>query len=259
MSALTLLRVTTEPPLALVELDRKLQKNALSMALRDELEACLAALEGDDAIKAVVLTGGPDCFSAGFDLKEVLATDFRAFGHRAVEFTERTYFFGKPLVTAVGGPALAGGFDLALSGDVIVAADGASLGRPEIRFGINPLLTKLSQRIGMARALRLSLTGEILAAPQAHALGLVDRVVPAAELLAAAREEAERIARNPLPALLALKRAARAVPFMETRSAIEYEFGLTAELIAEGSVKRALRDYARGLGIATTTGEKDRS
>jgi len=259
MSAPALLRVTTEPPLALVELDRKRQKNALSMALRDELEACLAALEGDDGVKAVILTGGPDCFSAGFDLKEVLATDFSAFGHRAVEFTERTYFFAKPLVTAVGGPALAGGFDLALSGDVIVAADGAALGRPEIRFGINPLLTKLSQRIGMARALQLSLTGEILTAQQAQALGLVDRVVPAGELLAAAREAAARFARNPLPALLAVKRAARAVLFMDARSAIEHEFGLTAELIAEGSVKAALREYARGLGIATPTGEKDGS
>ena len=237
MSAPTLLPMATEPPLALIELDRKRQKNALSMALRDELEACLAALEADDTVKAVVLTGGPDCFSAGFDLKEVLATDFRAFGHRAVEFTERTYFFAKPLVTAVGGPALAGGFDLALSGDVIVAADGATLGRPEVRFGINPLLTKLSQRIGMARALQLSLTGEILTAQQAQELGLVDRVVPAGELLA-------------------VKRAARAVPFMDTRSAIEHEFGLTAERIAEGSVKAALRDYARGLGITTTTGEK---
>jgi enoyl-CoA hydratase len=259
MNAPALLRVTTEPPLALVELDRKRQKNALSMALRDELEACLAALEADNTVKAVILTGGPDCFSAGFDLKEVLATDFAAFGHRAVEFTERTYFFAKPLVTAVGGAALAGGFDLALAGDVIVAADGAALGRPEVCFGINPLLTKLSQRIGMARALRVSLTGEILTAQQAQALGLVDRVVPAGELLAAAREEAARIARNPLPALLAVKRAARAVPFMDTRSAIEYEFGLTAELIAEGSVKAALREYARHLGIATTTGEKDGS
>jgi enoyl-CoA hydratase/carnithine racemase len=241
--------VSREPPVAVVELHRKRQKNALSMTLRDELEGRLAAFEADDTIRVVVLWGGPDCFSAGFDLKEMLATDFRALGHRAVEFTERTYFFPKPLVTAVGGPALAGGFDLALSGDVIVAAESASLGRPEIRFGLNPLLTKLSRRIGMARALRLSLTGEILTAQQAQALGLVDRVVPAAELAAVAREEAARIARNPLPALLALKRAARAVPSMDAQSAIAYECGLTAELVAEGSVTPALRDYARALGL----------
>jgi len=241
--------VSEEPPIGVVELQRKRQLNALSMALRDELEACLGGLEGDDSIRAVVLTGGPDCFSAGFDLKEVLETDFRAFGHRAAEFTEKTYFFKKPLVTAVGGVAYAGGFDLALSGDVILASEAASLGRPEVRFGINPLLAKLWLRIGMARALHLSLTGEFLTAQQALAIGLVDRVVPPERLLDAAKEEAARLAQNPLPALLAVKRAARTVPFLDVRSAVEYEFGLTAEIIAEGSVKSALREYARALGI----------
>lgn len=241
--------VSQEPPIGVVELQRRRQLNALSIALRDELEACLGALEGDDRIKAVVLTGGPDCFSAGFDLKEVLETDFRAFGHRAVEFVEKTYFFKKPLVTAVGGVAYAGGFDLALSGDVIVAAESASLGRPEVRFGINPLLAKLWLRVGMTRALQLSLTGEFLTAQQALAMGLVDRVVPAERLLDVAREEARRLSQNPLPALVALKRAARTVPFLDVRSGVEYELGLTAEIIAEGSVKSALREYARRLRI----------
>ncbi len=243
------LLVSLEPPVAVVELNRKRQLNSLSIALRDELEGCLGSLESDDNIRAVVLTGGPECFSAGFDLKEVLETDFSAFGHRAVEFTEKTYFCKKPLVTAVGGVAYAGGFDLALSGDVIVAGEAASLGRPEVRFGINPLLAKLWLRIGMARALQLSLTGEFLTAQEALAIGLVDRVVPRERLLDAAKEEAARLAANPLPALLAVKRAARTVPFLDTRSAVEYEFGLTAEIIAEGSVKSALREYARGLGI----------
>lgn len=241
--------VSVEPPIATVELDRKPQKNALSMALRDELEACLGSLEDDDRIKAVVLTGGPECFSAGFDLKEVLETDFRAFGHRAVQFVERTYWFKKPLVTAVAGVAYAGGFDLMLSGDIIVVAESASLGRPEVRFGINPLLSKLWLRMGMARALQLSLTGESLTAEQAHAVGLVDRVVPAPRFLDTTREEAKRLSQNPLPVLLALKRAARTVPLLDARSAIEYEFGLTDEIIAEGSVKVSLRHYARKLGI----------
>ncbi|MEK7445218.1 MAG: enoyl-CoA hydratase/isomerase family protein [candidate division NC10 bacterium] len=245
----SLVLVTEEPPLAVVELNRKRQKNALSMALRDELEAALGALEADSRVKAVVLTGGGEAFSAGFDLKEVIETDFRAFAHRAVEFTEKTYFFKKPLVVAVAGPAFAGGFDLALSGDVIVAAEGASFGRPEIRFGINTLMTKLWLRIGMPKALQISLTGETLSAQQALAIGLVDRVVPAGELLPAARTEAERLARNPLSAVMAVKRAARTVPYMDVRSAIEYEFGLTGEIVAEGSVKQILRDYAKQVGI----------
>jgi len=245
----SLVLVTEEPPLAVVELNRKRQKNALSMALRDDLEAALGALEADSRVKAVVLTGGGEAFSAGFDLKEVIETDFRAFAHRAVEFTEKTYFFKKPLVVAVAGPAFAGGFDLALSGDVIVAAEGASLGRPEIRFGINTLMTKLWLRIGMPKALQISLTGETLSAQQALAIGLVDRVVPAGELLPAARAEAEQLARNPLSAVMAVKRAARTVPYMDVRSAIEYEFGLTGEIVAEGSVKQILRDYAKQAGI----------
>ena len=245
----SLVLVTEEPPLAIVELNRKRQKNALSMALRDELEAVLAALEADSRVKAVILTGGGEAFSAGFDLKEGIETDFRAFAHRAVEFTEKTYFFKKPLVVAVAGPAFAGGFDLALSGDVIVAAEGASFGRPEIRFGINTLMTKLWLRIGMPKALQISLTGETLSAQEALAIGLVDRVVPAGELLPAARAEAERLARNPLSAVMAVKRAARTVPYMDVRSAIEYEFGLTGEIVAEGSVKQVLRDYARQAGI----------
>ena len=245
----SLVLVTEEPPLAVVELNRKRQKNALSMALRDELEVALGALEADSRVKAVVLTGGGEAFSAGFDLKEVIETDFRAFAHRAVEFTEKTYFFKKPLVVAVAGPAFAGGFDLALSGDVIVAAEGASFGRPEIRFGINTLMTKLWLRIGMPKALQISLTGETLSAQEALAIGLVDRVVPAGELLPAARAEAERLARNPLSAVMAVKRAARTVPYLDVRSAIEYEFRLTGEIVAEGSVKQILRDYAKQVGI----------
>ena len=245
----SLVLVTEEPPLAVVELNRKRQKNALSMALRDELEVALGALEADSRVKAVILTGGAEAFSAGFDLKEVIETDFRAFAHRAVEFTEKTYFFKKPLVVAVAGPAFAGGFDLALSGDVIVAAEGASFGRPEIRFGINTLMTKLWLRIGMPKALQISLTGETLSAQQALAIGLVDKVVPAAELLEQATAEARRLARNPLGALMAVKRAARAVPYMDVRSAIEYEFGLTGGIVAEGSVKQILRDYAKQVGI----------
>src|SRR3990172_3809801 len=148
------------------------------MALRDELEVALGALEADSRVKAVILTGGAEAFSAGFDLKEVIETDFRASAHRAVEFTERTYFFKKPLVVAVAGPAFAGGFDLALSGDVIIAAEGASFGRPEIRFGINPLMTKLWLRVRMPRALPPSLTGAAPPPPPGGKRGLAGALAP---------------------------------------------------------------------------------
>jgi enoyl-CoA hydratase/carnithine racemase len=86
-------------------------------------------------------------------------------------------------------------------------------------------------------------------ARDALAIGLVDRVVPRARLREAATEEAHRIARNPLPGLLAVRRAARAVPCLDARAAIEYELGLTAGIVAEGAVKATLREYARRVGI----------
>lgn len=240
-----LVEVERTPPIAMLTLRRVEKRNALSMDLRDAIERALDALAFDDAIRAVVLTGGPEVFSAGFDMDEMVATDLRALFHRGVEFTEQTYFFPKPLVTAVGGAALGGGFDLALSGDVIVATEEAVLGRPEIGWGINPLMTKLWHRIGMTRALQISLRGEKLTASAALAAGIVDRVVPRADLRDAARAEARRFAdAAPLSALMATKRAARAIPQLEAKTAIAYEFGISAELAAEGTLKTKLTEYA---------------
>lgn len=245
----SLVTMAMNPPIAVVELNRKEKRNALNIALRDELEACLERLESDDRIKAVVLTGGEECFSAGFDLKELVETDLRAVMHRGVEFTERTYFFKKPLVTAVGGYAFAGGFDLALSGDLIVATPGAKFGRPEVRWGINPLMTKLWLRVGMPRALQFSTTGAPINAEDALAIGLVDRLAAPGTLLRTAESEALKMCAPPLAALVAVKRAARTVPFMDVRRAIEYEFGLSAEILADGAVRTTLLDYARSVGV----------
>lgn len=237
-----LVRVTEEPPVAVVELNRKDKRNALSKALRDALEQALTRLETDDRIKTVVLWGGPEFFCAGFDLHEMTA-DIRSLVHRAVEFQRRTLFYGKPLVTAIAGAALAGGFDLATGGDVIVAADDAVLGRVEVQWGANPTLCRLSQRIGMARALQLSLSGERLSADRAKELGVVDRVVPKTQLMEAAMEEARKLSVAPLPTILALKRAALAVPFLDAHAALDLELGLGAQLAIGGPLGEQLADY----------------
>jgi enoyl-CoA hydratase len=243
-----LVLLTEEPPLAVLEMNRKRQRNALNVGLRDALEDHLIRLEGDDRIKAVVLTGGEDCFSAGFDMKEMLETEFRSLMHRAVEFAERTWFFPKPLVTAIGGHAYAGGFDLAMSGDVIVATEGSKLGRLEGRW-INPLLTKLALRIGMPKTVQLSLRAAVLTAEEALPMGVIDRVVPAGSLLEKAKAEALRLTEAALPTIMAVKRAARAVPFMDLHSAIEHEFGILSKLIVEGDTAEALRANAREAGV----------
>jgi enoyl-CoA hydratase/carnithine racemase len=239
----TLIRLTATPPIAILELDRKDKRNALSRALRDQLESALARLASDDRVHAVVLTGGPEFFCAGFDLDEMLDTELGALFHRAVEFAHQTAFFEKPLVTAVAGPALAGGFDLALCGDIVLATAGAKLGRPEIKWGVNPFLHRLWSRVGMARAVQISLSGEIFPSDRALSLGLIDRVVPDASLLDEARAEAERLARVPPHAARAIKRAARTIPLLDPRAAVEYELGLTAELACRGTIAEQLRAY----------------
>ncbi|MDP1693674.1 MAG: enoyl-CoA hydratase/isomerase family protein [Burkholderiaceae bacterium] len=235
------------PPLAIVELNRKDKRNALNMALRDALEEALCALESDAAIKAVVLTGGDAFFCAGYDLQEMMDTDLRSLMHRSHEYTRITYFFKKPLVAAVAGFALAGGFDLALSADVIVAAAGAKLGRPEIGWGVNPLMSKLGLRIGFSNALRMTLQGATWQAEEARQAGLVDFVVAQTEILAAAVHQAELLAKHPLPALIATKRAAYAVATMSPEDAIAYELGVTAELVGAGTLNKNLRDYAASI------------
>jgi enoyl-CoA hydratase len=235
--------VTEDLPIAVVELNRKEKRNALNVAMRDALEQELIRLEADDRVKVVVLWGGPDCFCAGFDLQEMLSTSFQALLHRAAEFQQRTLFYGKPLVTAVAGAALAGGFDLATGGDVIVAAEDAELGRVEVQWGANPTLCKLALRIGMARAVQLSLSGERFSAARAKELGVVDRVVPRAQLMEAAMEEARRLSVAPLQTILAVKRASIAVPFLDARAALDLELGLGAQLAVRGPLAAQLAAY----------------
>lgn len=235
--------------IAIVELDRKQKRNALNTALRDEIELTLARLAADRSVKVVVLTGGSEMFCAGYDLKEMVETNLRSLLHRGLEYTSITYFFPKPLITAVAGFALAGGFDLALSGDVIVAAEGTRLGRPEIGWGVNPLTCKLHWRMGFARALRFTLQGATVEAHEALSLGIVDVVVPPGDLLPAAIREAELLAQHPLESLMAVKRAAYEVPAMRPRDAIAYEFGITAELAASDTLQAHLETYASKVGV----------
>jgi enoyl-CoA hydratase len=244
-----LVRLEKSGAIAVLELDRKQKRNALDVALRDAIEGALADAGADPSVKVVVLTGGEEMFCAGYDLAEMHQTSLKSLFHRGHEYTHRTLYFEKPLITAVAGFALAGGFDLALSGDVVIAAEGTRLGRPEIAWGVNPLMTKLVSRLGAPRALAFSMRGEIVDEAAALSLGLIDVVVPQGGVLAAARAEAEKIARQPLPVLMATKRIAYKVASMTPLEAIEYEFGVTAELVAEGTPGASLAAYAKKVGV----------
>ena len=189
-----------------VELTRKKKKNALCMALRDELETALHQLAADPQVKAVVLTGGDGIFSAGYDLREGAETGGKAFLHRFTEFFTACYCFPKPVIAAVDGPALAGGFDLALMADLIVASTRARFGHPEIAFA--PVaVTPLSRFLHGSALRRMCLLGELIDADEAKALGIVHEIVEPAETLAAATRLANRIAGFPPGGVALTKRA----------------------------------------------------
>ena len=195
-----LVTVERDGPIAVVTLNRPEAMNALSRGLRAELATVMRALDGDDGIRAVVLTGaGTRAFTAGLDLKELgvdglgaaNATEAEANPVKAIEQCR------KPVIGAINGVAITGGFEVALACDILIASENARFADTHARVGIMPgwgLSQKLSRMIGISRAKELSLTGNFLDAQTACAWGLVNRVVPADELLPAARQLATDIA-----------------------------------------------------------------
>jgi len=192
---MALVEIETENGVATVTLNRPEAMNALSRALRVELAAAMRSLDADDAVRVVILTGaGIRAFTAGLDLKE-LASDPEAMADttgnspdanpvKAVELCR------KPVIGAINGVAITGGFELALACDVLIASENARFADTHARVGIMPgwgLSQKLSRLIGIYRAKELSLSGNFLDAATAAHWGLVNRVVPADQLLAAAR------------------------------------------------------------------------
>lgn len=196
-----------EGGIALLTLNRPAALNAISYALADRLLALLDALETDRAVGAVILTGaGPRAFSAGADIKEFrqsVAAGGRAalrdFVRRGQRMTERLESFPKPVIAAVNGLAYGGGCEILEAVHLAVAAEGATFAKPEIALGMPPTFggtQRLPRLAGRKRALEHLLTGEPFGTDRALACGLVNAVVPAAELLPAARMLAEKILRH---------------------------------------------------------------
>jgi enoyl-CoA hydratase len=185
---------------ALVTLNRPEARNAISPEVSETMVSILDELETDSEVRAVVLTGAGDVFSAGADLKVVAqgrAGDIARVKGGFAGIVSRD--FPKPLIAAVQGPALAGGFEIVLSCDLVVAAETARFGIPEVQRGLVAAaggLLRLPKRVSMAIALELAMTGDPIDAPRALDLGLVNRVVPAERVVPEALALAERIGEN---------------------------------------------------------------
>jgi enoyl-CoA hydratase len=199
---MALVLVDVADGVAVVTLNRPEAMNALSKALRAELAAVMREMDRRDDVRVVVLTGaGERAFTAGLDLKE-LGSDASAMGDATGETAEANPVkaieqCSKPVVGAVNGVAITGGFELALACDVLIASERARFADTHARVGIMPgwgLSQKLSRLLGIYRAKELSLSGNFLDAVTAERWGLVNRVVPAGELLAVAKSLAADMA-----------------------------------------------------------------
>ena len=190
--------VEREGAVAIVRLNRPEALNALNEALMTELLDALAEFDADEAIRCIVLTGNERAFAAGADIKEMAGATAVDMLQRFGQW-ERIRKLRKPLIAAVSGFCLGGGNELAMSCDLIVASESARFGQPEINLGIIPGAggtQRLTHALGKARAMEIVLTGRPITAREAHAAGLVTKVVPVEvyfeEALALAREIAAK-------------------------------------------------------------------
>src|SRR5579863_2687060 len=200
--------VETAERVALIRLNRPEALNALNSRLLDELAQALADAEADDGVGCIVITGSERAFAAGADIKEMadktyaqmFKADFFTAGARAIEQCR------KPIIAAVAGYALGGGCELAMMCDVILAADSAKFGQPEITLGVAPGIggtQRLTRQVGKSKAMEMILTGRMMDAAEAERAGLVSRIVPAAELVGEALAIAKKIAaQSPLAVMM---------------------------------------------------------
>ena len=197
---------------ALVTLNRPKQLNALNPKLMQELGAALSGFDADDGIGAILITGNEKAFAAGADIGAMKDFDFQH-AFRTDYITrdwEHIRNVRKPVIAAVAGYALGGGCELAMMCDIIIAADSAKFGQPEINLGIFPGsggTQRLPRAVGKAKAMDLCLTARMMDAQEAERAGLVSRVVPADKLMEEAIAVAEKIASYSLPVAMMAKEA----------------------------------------------------
>jgi enoyl-CoA hydratase len=224
--------------------------NALDRPTLEELRDRLRELAGDAAARVVVLTGSGDkAFVAGADIGEMAeqgATDARGFAAAGRTVGDILENMSKPVIAAVNGFALGGGCELALACDFVYASDRAKFGQPEVNLGVIPGFggtQRLPRRIGAGRAMELILTGDLIGAEEALRTGLVNKIFPAAELMAETKKCAEKIASKGPVAIAYARRAVRKGAELNLPAGNDYEAELFALLFATQDQKEGMRAF----------------
>ncbi|MEU4919594.1 enoyl-CoA hydratase-related protein [Streptomyces parvus] len=240
-----------------IQLDRP-PMNALDVAVQDRLRELAEEATRREDVRAVILYGGEKVFAAGADIKEMQGMDHTAMVLRSKGLQDAFTAVAripKPVVAAVTGYALGGGCELALCADYRIAADNAKLGQPEILLGLIPGAggtQRLARLIGPSRAKDLIFTGRMVKAEEAQTLGLVDRVVPAAEVYDQAHAWAAKLAKGPALALRAAKESIDAGLETDLDTGLTIERNWFSGLFATEDRERGMRSFVEeGPGKAT--------
>jgi enoyl-CoA hydratase/carnithine racemase len=234
----------------IVTLNRSGEMNALTAEMRRELEECFSQMEKDEAVRAIVLTGGDYVFCAGMDLKEMSSLadhEIKDYFLSIASYLKKIYQCRKPVIAAVGGIALGGGFNLATVCDLIIASESAIFGHPELRFGLNPLFNPLRQIIGMAKAKEITMLGEPIGAGEALRIGLVNKVAPPEKLMAEAEAMARELANRSPEAIQAVKRISDIVPCLDKSSSMDFEMDVETLLFSRRETKEHMAEFIEAL------------
>lgn len=232
---------------AVVRINRPEVRNALNMAVREQLAQHFAALGRDDVTRCIIITGGEKVFAAGADLRDMVD---RTPGEMIARQSERLWApiasCPKPVIAAVNGYAFGGGCELAMLADIIVAGEGASFGQPEVRVGIMPGAggtQRLTRAVGKFRAMRMLLTGEPVAARDALAMGLASEVVPDGDVFETALRIAKTIAAMPPLAIRQIKEVVLAGQDASLDAAIALERKAFQLLFSTEDQKEGMRAF----------------
>ena len=237
----------TKGRVGLIRLNRPNALNALNAQIIKDISAALDGFEADEGIGAIVITGSDKAFAAGADIKEMQSkTYMQAYQEDFISAWDRVARCRKPTIAAVAGFALGGGCELSLMCDIIIAADTAKFGQPEIKLGVMPGAggtQRLTRQVGKAKAMEMCLTGRMMDAAEAERAGLVSRVVPAAGLLEDALKTAEAIASMSLPIAMMTKESVNRAYETTLAEGIRFERRLFHAMFATADQKEGMAAF----------------
>lgn len=228
-----------------VKFNRPHEMNAISKEMREELYNVFVNLEKDSEVRAIILTGGEYVFSAGMDIKEMNSLpddESDEFLKSMMRYLKKIYSCKKPVIAAVGGIALGGGFNLVTICDLVVASESAIFCHPELKFGFNPFFYPLSQIVGTTKAKEIVMLGEPIGAHEALKIGLVNKVAPPEKFMEVAESIADTLSQRSPRAFEELKNLCSIVPRMDKMAAMDIELSICALLFSRDERKEQMKE-----------------